>query len=515
MILPKHKVTANDITSIDLARDKTIGHSPTISIPIEGNTKYKVTVSEGKGGKYLRIDITKRTPHTVTYEFSGDHPGNQYLPASEQATATTKVTLPTVTTPITGTLNGKDGTWTFNGWTVTGDQTDTQIPQEDKKFIMPDENVTVTGTWTFEATPPTGTPVYVYFQTVNTAGKPIGDKDNENVKDVKHNENGNGWATLGKLVTATAVTTETALGNEINDNNSNFTRHDSNSGLDLSLIKSWGAPHKENGAADYVKFGTEAWHLDGKVTAYRAIYCDSDGTELEGFTPNKTPQYYLEGTADIALTSEVPDVPGKVFDGWVTNDVTVENNAFNMPGKDVTFTAKWKPGALKIEKILDDNSPAAGNTFSFTVTPEGSTTGTDTQITGAGNATIHDLLIGKYTVAENANTAAVRGYRCTTQYSTDRTHWQDTPITVSVASNDTVTVYVKNSYTPITADLIDDDITIYHKVSGRSDWHGGNAYADASAHQAGRTPTISYKAELNLSEMKLQRNKRTASIIAA
>lgn len=515
MILPKHKVTANDITSIDLARDKTIGHSPTISIPIEGNTKYKVTVSEGKGGKYLRIDITKRTPHTVTYEFSGDHPGNQYLPASEQATATTKVTLPTVTTPITGTLNGKDGTWTFNGWTVTGDQTDTQIPQEDKKFIMPDENVTVTGTWTFEATPPTGTPVYVYFQTVNTAGKPIGDKDNENVKDVTHNENGNGWATLGKLVTATAVTTETALGNEINDNNSNFTRHDSNSGLDLSLIKSWGAPHKENGAADYVKFGTEAWHLDGKVTAYRAIYCDSDGTELEGFTPNKTPQYYLEGTADIALTSEVPDVPGKVFDGWVTNDVTVENNAFNMPGKDVTFTAKWKPGALKIEKILDDNSPAAGNTFSFTVTPEGSTTGTDTQITGAGNATIHDLLIGKYTVAENANTAAVRGYRCTTQYSTDRTHWQDTPITVSVASNDTVTVYVKNSYTPITADLIDDDITIYHKVSGRSDWHGGNAYADASAHQAGRTPTISYKAELNLSEMKLQRNKRTASIIAA
>lgn len=252
----KHKVTANDITSIDLARDKTIGHSPTISIPIEGNTKYKVTVSEGKGGKYLRIDITKRTPHTVTYEFSGDHPGNQYLPASEQATATTKVTLPTVTTPITGTLNGQDGTWTFNGWTLPDgvDFTD----DTHTKFTMPDTNVTVTGTWTFEATPPTGTPVYVYFQTVDTAGNPIGDKDHENVKGVKHNENGSGWATLGKLVTATAVTIETALGNEINDNNSNFTRYTPNSGLSLSLIKSWGAPHKENGAADYVKYGTEA-----------------------------------------------------------------------------------------------------------------------------------------------------------------------------------------------------------------------------------------------------------------
>ena len=73
-------------------------------------------------------------------------------------------------------------------------------------------------------------------------------------------------------------------------------------------------------------------------------------------------------------------------------------------------------------------------------------------------------------------------------------------------------------WTPLaqpTADLIDDAITIYHKVSGQSEWHGGNAYADASAHQAGRTPTISYEADLDLSKMELQMNKQTASIIAA
>lgn len=156
--LSQNKVTANDITNIDLARDKATGHSPTISIPIEGNTKYKVTVSEGKGGKYLRIDITRRTPHTVTYVFDGDNPGDQYLPASEQATATTKVTLPDVTTPITGTLNGQDGIWTFKGWQQPEGITFTD---NDTKFTMPDENVTVTGTWTFEATPPTGTSVYV------------------------------------------------------------------------------------------------------------------------------------------------------------------------------------------------------------------------------------------------------------------------------------------------------------------------------------------------------------------
>ena len=516
----KHKVTANDITSIDLARDKTIGHSPTISIPIEGNTKYKVTVSEGKGGKYLRIDITKRTPHTVTYEFSGDHPGNQYLPASEQATATTKVTLPTVTTPITGTLNGQDGTWTFNGWTLPDgvDFTD----DTHTKFTMPDTNVTVTGTWTFEATPPTGTPVYVYFQTVDTAGNPIGDKDHENVKGVKHNENGSGWATLGKLVTATAVTIETALGNEINDNNSNFTRYTPNSGLSLSLIKSWGAPHKENGAADYVKYGTEAWHLDGKVKVYRAIYCDSDGTELKGFAPNTDPKYYLEGTTDIALTSEVPDVPGKVFDGWVTSGVTVKDKMFTMPDDNVTFTAKWKPGTLKIEKILEGNPHATGNIFSFTVTPQGSTTGTDARITGAGNATIPILPVCNYTVAEDANTAAVNGYRCTTQYSKDGKTWQEAPITVSVTSNDTVTVYVKNSYTPITADLIDDAITIYHKVSGRSDWHGENIganmtynYTDTNAHTVPKAADakISYKAVLDMSYLDFGSNPQNRTAV--
>lgn len=104
-------IMAKDIDSVVLAKNNIGKPSDKISIPIEGNTKYKVTVSEGKDIliKYLCIEITKRTPRTVTYVFDGDNPGDQYLPASEQATATTKVTLPDVKTPITGKLNGKDG----------------------------------------------------------------------------------------------------------------------------------------------------------------------------------------------------------------------------------------------------------------------------------------------------------------------------------------------------------------------------------------------------------------------
>ena len=217
----------------------------------------------------------------------------------------------------------------------------------------------------------------------------------------------------------------------------------------------------------------------------------------------------------------MPDVPGKVFDGWDTTspDVTVaDDNTFNMPGHDVTFTAKWKPGALKIEKILDDKSPAAGNTFSFTVTPGNKTV----EITGKGSETISDLPVGDYTVAEDANTAAVSNYTCKTQYRTDSSTWQDTPITVSVASNSTVTVYVKNSYTPITADLIDNAITIYHKVSGQSDWHGEDIganmtynYTDTNADTVPKAADakISYQATLDMKNLDFGVNPEHADTV--
>ena len=214
---------------------------------------------------------------------------------------------------------------------------------------MPDTNVTVTGTWTFTPT----TFVYVYFRTVDSAGNDI-----DNVEGVTYNDDKTDlprhWATLGKLETKTSVTDNVyeALGNEVVAQTGFEYYNTANNSFPLDLI-TWEKVSTHNGAQDYVSPGTEAWHLDGKVYGYRAIYCDSDGKELKGFDPNKTPKYYLEGTDDVALTSKVPDVPGKVFDGWDTTspDVTVaDDNTFNMPGHDVTFTAKWKPGALKIEK---------------------------------------------------------------------------------------------------------------------------------------------------------------------
>ena len=529
LYLPKHKVTARDITSINLVRDEATGHSPTISIPIEGNTKYKVTVSQEhqKGNiilgievgsyDYLCIDITKREHHTVTYKFSDPAPENVSVPEDTATyTETSPVTLlDPDKTSVTGMHEGRTGLWTFNGWTLPDgvDFTD----DTHTKFTMPDTNVTVTGTWTFTPT----TFVYVYFRTVDSAGNDI-----DNVEGVTYNDDKTDlprhWATLGKLETKTSVTDNVyeALGNEVVAQTGFEYYNTANNSFPLDLI-TWEKVSTHNGAQDYVSPGTEAWHLDGKVYGYRAIYCDSDGKELKGFDPNKTPKYYLEGTDDVALTSKVPDVPGKVFDGWDTTspDVTVaDDNTFNMPGHDVTFTAKWKPGALKIEKILDDKSPAAGNTFSFTVTPGNKTV----EITGKGSETISDLPVGDYTVAEDANTAAVSNYTCKTQYRTDSSTWQDTPITVSVASNSTVTVYVKNSYTPITADLIDNAITIYHQVNSKADWHGEDIganmtynYTDTNADTVPKAADakISYQATLDMKNLDFGVNPEHADTV--
>ena len=258
---------------------------------------------------------------------------------------------------------------------------------------------------------PTGTPVYVYFQTVNTAGKPI-----ENVKGVTPNGNKGGWATLGKLVTTTVVTADKkdVLGAEVKTS-SNFKKHDSNKNFGLDLISEWVELKKDNGAAGYVEeapYGTEAWHLNGKVNVYKLSYNANppDGVGVEAVTGMPDSAYYLPGGNATVSTAD-PTLQGYDFGGWYKEPKCVtEAKGTVAVTEDTVLYAKWKP---------------------------------------------------------------------------------------------------------ITADLIDDAITIYHKVSDRSDWHGGNAYADASAHQAGRTPTISYKAELDLSKMELQMNKQTASIIAA
>ena len=347
------KVTANDITRIDLVRDKALGHSSKIQIPIGGNEIYKVTISEGGSAKFLRIDITKRTPHAVKYVFAS--PAPETVPAPVDPAKYTETSSVTLLDPaeksVTGTHEGRTGLWTFDGWTVKGDQTNTQISQADKKFIMPDEDVTVTGTWTFTSDP---TPVYVYFKTVNTK--------NELVKvesGVTYNANGSSWATLGKLVTATTVTSEkkNILGAEVKTS-SNFVKHDSNKDFNLDWISEWVDLKQDNGAAGYESealFGTHVWHLDGQVNVYKLSY---DANRPAGVTADVTvpdSAYYLPGW-NAPVSTDDPTLQGYNFGGWYKEPECVNEAKEKVAvAEDTVLYAKWTPLAQPTADLIDDN----------------------------------------------------------------------------------------------------------------------------------------------------------------
>lgn len=347
------KVTANDITRIDLVRDKALGHSSKIQIPIGGNLIYKVTISEGGSAKFLRIDITKRTPHAVKYVFAS--PAPETVPAPVDPAKYTETSSVTLLDPaeksVTGTHEGRTGLWTFDGWTVKGDHTNTQISQADKKFIMPDEDVTVTGTWTFTSDP---TPVYVYFKTVNTK--------NELVKvesGVTYNANGSSWATLGKLVTATPVTPEkkNILGAEVKTS-SNFVKHDSNKDFNLDWISEWVDLKQDNGAAGYeseASFGTHVWHLDGQVNVCKLSY---DANRPAGVTADVTvpdSAYYLPGW-NAPVSTDDPTLQGYNFGGWYKEPKCVNEAKEKVAvAEDTVLYAKWTPLAQPTADLIDDD----------------------------------------------------------------------------------------------------------------------------------------------------------------
>ena len=346
------KVTANDITRIDLVRDKALGHSSKIQIPIGGNEIYKVTISEGGSAKFLRIDITKRTPHAVKYVFAS--PAPETVPAPVDPAKYTETSSVTLLDPaeksVTGTHEGRTGLWTFDGWTVKGDQTNTQISQADKKFIMPDEDVTVTGTWTFTSDP---TPVYVYFKTVNTK--------NELVKvesGVTYNANGSSWATLGKLVTAITVTPEkkNILGAEVKTS-SNFVKHDSNKDFNLDWISEWVDLKQDNGAAGYeseASFGTHVWHLDGQVNVCKLSY---DANRPAGVTADVTvpdSAYYLPGW-NAPVSTDDPTLQGYNFGGWYKEPECVNEAKEKVAvAEDTVLYAKWTPLAQPTADLIDN-----------------------------------------------------------------------------------------------------------------------------------------------------------------
>lgn len=202
---------------------------------------------------------------------------------------------------------------------------------------------------------PTGTPVYVYFQTVNTAGEPI-----ENVKGVTPNGNKGGWATLGKLTTKQPVfasTDETVVGKfgaEVKDV-TKFAKHQDNENLNLNLdLIKWVELKQDNGAAGYDDAPTWAWHLNGQVNVCKLSY---DANRPAGVTANVTvpdSAYYLPG-GNATVSTDVPKLQGYVFGGWYKErEFVTEAKGTIAVTEDTVLYAKWTPAQPTADLIDDD-----------------------------------------------------------------------------------------------------------------------------------------------------------------
>ena len=97
-----------------------------------------------------------------------------------------------------------------------------------------------------------------------------------------------------------------------------------------------------------------------EANIYKVTY-DLDGGEWTEAT-NEFP-YEYKATVEVVKT--VPTREGYTFAGWRSEDVAIENDAFTMPAKNVTLTAKWEANIYKVTYDLDGGEWENDTTYTY------------------------------------------------------------------------------------------------------------------------------------------------------
>ena len=152
-------VTARDISEIVLAKDKLVGSSEKISIPMTGNDDYQVTVSEGEDKfglipyTYLKIEISKKEPVEETVTLTYDANGGTGAPETATVNKNTEdYVLNTDTTPTHEPVDGRDVE--FKGWSadkavINQVYEKDNVPATVTTIDIAEENVTVYAVWVY------------------------------------------------------------------------------------------------------------------------------------------------------------------------------------------------------------------------------------------------------------------------------------------------------------------------------------------------------------------------------
>ena len=242
--------------------------------------------------------------YNVTYSYTNTPSGAPALPA--QASYHEGETVTIAATP---TLTG----YTFSGWKRNGNVVSTS-------FVMPGEDVSITGTWTaktqytvtyqYTGTIPSGAPAvpsqqtYYSGDTVTVASAPT-----------MSGYTFSGWSRTGTFTISSNVT----------------------------ITGSWTA---------------------SSVPTYTVTYQYTNAPS--GVSP-PTQQSYQQGTT---VTLPTPSsVSGYTFNGWTSSQVTISNNRFTMPAYAVTITGSWtstSPSEEASYRVVSKTLTTAANSITFT-----------------------------------------------------------------------------------------------------------------------------------------------------
>ena len=184
-------VTARDISEIVLAKDKLVGSSEKISIPMTGNDDYQVTVSEGRDKfglipyTYLKIEISKKEPVEETVTLTYDANGGTGAPETATVNKNTEdYVLNIDTTPTREPVDGRDVE--FKGWSAD-EAVINQVYEKDNvpatvtTIDIAEENVTVYAVWAYKEEPPVGT-VMLNYDANGGTGAPASATVNKNTE---------------------------------------------------------------------------------------------------------------------------------------------------------------------------------------------------------------------------------------------------------------------------------------------------------------------------------------------
>ena len=321
-----------------------------------GASTSQLTVA-GDGTLVIKL-YYNRNKHNVTYAYTGAVPsGAPSAPASSQAEFVEEVTIANEPT-----LQG----YTFSGWTTSAGiivSPPLLIFFGGEKFDMIDAPVAFSGNWVKG----TGTKYKVeHYQ--------------QDVLDVTQYDK---------------VDTEDLVGTT--DENAIFMPRNFE-GFEYRGDKTtWQATNKP---ASTTKLTIAP---DGSLVI--KVYYDRKAYEVSfiyrGAVPTGVPA--LPAKETIRFNSGVTVSPlsfaGYTFKGWSSADVTVTNNQFNMPAKNITLVGEW----IKQAESIDPTPTPGGGTGTPTPTPSGGT-GTPTPTPGGGTGTPIPTPSGNSTTETNSIT---------------------------------------------------------------------------------------------------------------